>query len=261
MSIIFHGVNFKVSNSLKEHVDEQLKKPLGYFSKINKTDVYFKKEKNDYVVEIVILADEEKFYFSHRGDEVYAIVNLLSKRVSENVKKFKKKISRHSNQKFIHHNHHMVVTKNIKSHKDMNDDLDVFSHKPIQPADAYFEVSNSKLGLLIFRNINDFHWYIMKKEKNHVFLISKHKPKLLFFKLHGTKMDFLQSEMFFENNKLKTLNRQKLHLSLFSKEEAMKKMAKKDFLLYFDKDSQDLNILFRYKKSKIALVEHVEVYK
>jgi len=261
MSIIFHGVNFKVSNSLKSHVNEKLNKPLSYFSKIDKTDVYLKKEKKDYVVEIVIWGDEEKFYFSHRGEDVYAVVNLLSKRVSENVKKFKKKISRHSAQKFIHHNHHMVVTKNIKSHKDMNDHLDVFSHKPIQPEDAYFEVSNSKLGLLIFRNIKDFQWYIMKKEKNHIFLISKRKPKFLFFKLHGFKMDFLQREVVFEKNKIKTLNKQNLHLSLLSKEDAMKKMSKKDFLLYFDKDSKDLNILFRYKKSKIALVEHVEVYK
>jgi len=261
MSIVFHGVNFKVSNSLKAHVNDKLNKPLGYFSKISKTDVYFKKEKNDYVVEIVILADEEKFYFSHRGDDVYTIINHLSKRVSENVKKFKKKISHHSAQKFIHHNQHMVITKNIKSHKDMNDHLDVFSHKPILPADAYFEVSNSKLGLLIFRNIKDFQWYIMKKEKNHVFLISKHKPKFLFFKLHGSKMDFLQSEVLFENNKIKIFNKQKLPLSLLSKEDAMKAMSKKNFLLYFDKDSKDLNILFRYKKSKIALVEHVEVYK
>lgn len=259
MKINYNAVNFKLTKNLKSHIQKKLEKTLAIFHHVDDITVFLKVEKSINEVEIVFLADDEKFYLAKQSKDMYAAADLLINSLGSLVRRFKSKQSRHKYKKAIHHNQ-IVLTKNVKKRKDIEEDVDIFSNKPMSKLEAYLELKTAKRSsILIFRDLHDYLLNIMYKDGDQFILITKTRSPFSF--LRKRKQDSLiEFIVEMKKNRLKKHKKALLPVKPMNRDQAIKKMKKDHFTVFADKETGYFSIIFYYGKNKIGLVENVEVF-
>jgi ribosomal subunit interface protein len=257
MKINYHAVNFKLTPPLKSHVETRMEHASRVFHKIDSVNVFLKVEKNLCVAEIIVQADGTNIYFTEKDTDMYRCVDVMLGRFINQAHKVKERQKEHKSKAAEHHNH-TVLTRNVRSKEDLSEDIPVFSNKPLSRLEAYLELRVSKGNLLIFKDVKDFSFNIMLMENGNCFLIRREEPLFKLFSKFVPR-GLVQYTLEMRKEDLVVSSKQKYEVKQMSQEEAVQKLPKDDFCLYQDVRTGNLNVLFRYGKGKIGLVENLAI--
>ena len=255
MKINYHPVGIKISDSLKTQFEKKLARVVHLFHNVTQVDLFLKVERASHIMELLINADNEKFFFTQKADDMYKCLEFLVERAFENARKFKSRQHHHHSAMAAHHNY-LVLTRNIESHKEMEEELDVFSSKPLSRFEAFLELRASDSNLLVYRDLKDNSVNLMIREKTGFFLIRRQHP---FLGIIGPKSRFVQTRFEYRDSRFAALSRETVRIEPMDRKAVMEKVAKQDFCFYINEKTRDFNVLFRYGKNKLGLVEHIEV--
>jgi putative sigma-54 modulation protein len=255
MKINYHPVGIKMSEALKSQVEKKLARVTHIFHTVTQVDLFLKVERSRHILELLLQADDEKIYLSQEAGDMYKCLDLLLDRAFEYARKLKSKQHHHRSPMASHHNH-LILTKNVASPKDMEEDLDVFSGKPLSRFEAYLELKASGSNLLVFRDGRDNSVNLMLKEKGAFFLIRKERR---FLGLFGAKPGFVQYRFDYRGDKFLRLARDPVKVEPMEMKDVLAVVEKQDFCFYINGRSGDFSVMFRYGRKKLGLVEHIEV--
>ncbi len=255
MNINYHAVNFKLTEPLKNHVVTRLEHATRVFHKVEGVNVYLKVEKNVCTSEIILQADGMNLYMTETDADMYRCVDLMLGRLIAQAHKSKERQKAHKSKATEHH-HHVVLTRNFKSKDDIEEDVEVFSNKPLSRMEAYLELRVSKNNILVFKDVKDFSFNIMLLEQGTCFLIRKDEP---FFKFFSKFMSsgLVQYTLELRKEDIVVTSKKKYVISELKQQDAVKELSKNDFCIYQDSLTRNLNVLFKYGKNKIGLVENL----
>lgn len=255
MKINYHAVNFKLTPPLKNHVETKMEHAARVFHKIDNVNVFLKVEKNLCTSEIIVQADGNSLYMTEKDTDMYRCVDVMLGRLINQAHKVKDRQKSHKSKSAEHHNH-TVLTRNVRSKEDLSEDTEVFSNKPLSRLEAYLELRVAKGNILVFKDIKDFSFNVMLMEHGTCFLIRKEEP---LFKLISkfVPKGLIQYTLELKKEDLVVSSKKKYLVKEMSQAEAVKELPKNDFCIYQDAESRNLNVLFRYGKGKIGLVENL----
>ncbi len=257
MKINFHAVNFKITAALKGHIEEKLTHIMKVFHRVDSVNVFLKVEKKDCISEVMLKADDVNLYLSEAADDMYKSIDIITHRLTEIAHKAKERQKSHKTKEGQHHNH-VVFTKNVQSKQDLDEETDIFSNKPLSRLEAFLELRLSNNNIIIFKDIDDLSFNIMLKEHDVFFLIRKETSflKSLFGK---AKIGYVQYTLQLKKEKLLVVSKKKYVLKESTRAEAFKEVAKNDFCIYLEPPTGNFNVLFKYGRNKIGLVEKIAI--
>ncbi len=102
MDVRYVGKNLKVTEGMKEHIQEKCLKYEKYDSNIVECHVLLKKEKYLFVAEITLLAKNLRVYGEGSAKEnIFAAIDKAYVKVEKQLKKFREKIKDHKHRKNV----------------------------------------------------------------------------------------------------------------------------------------------------------------
>lgn len=156
MNIRVTGKQMKVTEGMREHLQEKLDKLDHYAPRLLESQVVLKKEKYLYVAEITVLAKNLRAYGESKSKEnMFTAIDEAYTRVEKQLKRFREKVK-------DHHKHGSAVKKGVEKISREMDSLDedpeiirsraFLAPEPLFPEDASQQLRDSSKQFLVFRN-------------------------------------------------------------------------------------------------------------
>jgi putative sigma-54 modulation protein len=155
MNIRFLGKNMKVTEGMKEHLEEKLSKFEKYAPRLIESHVVLKKEKYLYVAEITLLAPNLRAYGEASSKEnIFSAIDQAYLRVEKQLKRFREKLK-------DHHKHGKVGARIAATIPDNEPEEETprivktrsyVAGEPLFPEDAGNLLRDSAKPFLIFQN-------------------------------------------------------------------------------------------------------------
>jgi putative sigma-54 modulation protein len=257
MDIKYSAVNIKLTDNLKNYIEKKLEKAAHVFRNVTEAHIFLKIERSSHIAEIRLSGDDEKIYMSQSAPDMYACIDTLMDRVSLKAARMKTRQKSHRSRKAEHHNH-VVLTRNVRSQKDMEEPVEVYSSKPLSDLEAFLDLKTNGENIIIYRDLHDFRMKILLQEDDRFVRISRPLPFLGIFN-RPEKDVFNETEITLVNGRLVTLKNRRVRLKSIDRKAALDLMKKESFHYYLEKDTNDLSILFCYGHGKIGMVEHIGI--
>lgn len=167
MKISIHGDHVKITEAIKEYIEEKLGKLDKYFDEASDVDVIVKVRVRgkDQIIEVTMPTK----LFTIRGEEsnedLYAAVDLVQKKLEGQIKKNKSKIaSRYKDKKGF------VLSGEFNNVVDEEEDLIVrrkeIEFKPMDEAEAILQMELSEHDFFVFKNAKEKCTSVVYKRKD-----------------------------------------------------------------------------------------------
>lgn len=177
MNIRFSGKNFKVTDGIKEHLEEKLVKFEKYAPRLVGTHVVFIKEKYLYKVEITLSAKNLRVYGEGKAkDNIYAAIDMAYSRVEKQLKKFREKLKGHSKSRSGRKTVPLDLTESVnyvssKLSEQSGDATEIiksdsFAPKPMVTEEASMQLKLSGDPFVVFQNAETGKVNVIYKRKD-----------------------------------------------------------------------------------------------
>lgn len=173
MDIRFSGQNFKITEGMKNHLEERLPKFEKYAPRIVEAHVFLKKEKYIFRAEITLAAKNfHAFGMGEAKDNIFAAMDEAYERVEKQLKKFRAKSKGHHKQSSkasvkVARALGMIETENVlpEDHPKIVRSS-AFAPKPMSVEEASLQLEISSEPFLVFMNQNTNIVNVIHKRKD-----------------------------------------------------------------------------------------------
>lgn len=161
MDIRFTGQNLKITEGMKEHLQQRLSRFEKYAPRLVQAHIFFKKEKYLLKAEVTLLAKNLHAFGEGRSKEnIFAAIDEACDRVEKQLKKFRAKSKEH------HKSGAKIPAKVLRAMKMMEREsisssnapkiihTETFAPKPMSPEEASLQLGILPENFLVFLNQN-----------------------------------------------------------------------------------------------------------
>lgn len=163
----------KLTEGLKNHIEEKIQRVERYLGKINEAHVILNFEKSVHVCEVTLVAKALKLSAKAVSRDMYQSIDAALARLESQAKKKKEKLSGHRTE----NRRAASVSHSLIPHPDESDEFKVIKSKkhavkPMTVEEAALQLASSKDEFLVFYNAEDDCTSVVYKRKdNHIGLI------------------------------------------------------------------------------------------
>lgn len=173
MDIRFSGQNLKITEGMKEHLEERLPKLEKYAPRIVEAHVFLKKEKYIFKAEITLAAKNfHAFGMGEAKDNIFAAIDEAYERVEKQLKKFRAKSKGHHKQSAKGSSRVARALGMIEAESLPLEDSpkivrsQAFAAKPMSAEEASLQLEISPETFLVFMNQNTNAVNVIHKRKD-----------------------------------------------------------------------------------------------
>jgi len=243
----------EVTDALRNAIEAKVDKLRHFLDRVIEINVVLSVEKINHISEMTIITDNGSFFSEVRSDDMYDSIDRLFEKAERQVRKFHERIndkkqitpiSQVFEQEYVGPEYENPLSK-----------ITEISPKPMTTLEALLQMQLDSREFYIFQIENE------DKSISEAVLIRRDEPEyILVARENGTwneqRLKFIKENLIYESSK-------ETHVNSMSLDEAVSQLRNLNapYLIFFDHEFQNLNLLYGMKHDKIGMITTDNQYK